>query len=81
MILRSKTTADEEVCHFPLISLVGRKGRSCLKFALAGSLVPGIVTDYRLRSPVLSQGLFPIVTNTFATSSEFYNAEFSVCLM
>lgn len=51
------------------------------QISLAGSLVSGTVVDYWLRSPVLSQGLLPIDTNTFATSSEFYNAEISVCLM
>lgn len=77
MTLGNKATADEEGCHFPLISWVGWKGRACLKFALTGSLVSGIVVDYWLRSPVLSQGLLPIDSNTFATSSEFYNAELS----
>lgn len=51
------------------------------QISLAGSLVSGTVVDYWLRSPVLRQGLLPIDTNTFATSSEFYNAEISVCLM
>lgn len=78
MSLGSKATPAEESCHFPLISWVVRKGRSCLKFALAGTLVPGVVVDYLLRSPVLSQHLPSIDINTFATSSEFYNVEYSV---